>query len=74
MTTRPKDSELQQARLAQIQDDIDEVQENQQHGSKRPLSQPTTSIGFPPSKSPLVTSMISLNWSRRSLEGIDSFV
>ena len=53
MTTRPKDSELQQARLAQIQDDIDEVQENQQHGSKRPLSQPTTSIGFPALEKPL---------------------
>lgn len=52
MATSPRDTELQQARLAQIQDDIDEVQE-QQHGSKRPLSQPTTSIGFPALEKPL---------------------
>ncbi|QHS74726.1 Hif1p [Saccharomyces paradoxus] len=53
MATSPRDTELQQARLAQIQDDIDEAQEQQQHGSKRPLSQPTTSIGFPTLEKPL---------------------
>lgn len=53
ISTSPKNTELQQARLAQIQDDIDEVQEQQQHGSKRPLSQATTSIGFPAFDKPL---------------------
>ncbi|QID86583.1 hat1 interacting factor [Saccharomyces pastorianus] len=50
----PKDAQLQQARLAQIQDDIDEAQDQQQqHGPKRPFSQPTTSIGFPALDKPL---------------------
>ncbi|CAI4034920.1 hypothetical protein SMKI_12G0560 [Saccharomyces mikatae IFO 1815] len=54
IATSPRDLELQQARLAQIQDDIDEVQEQQQHHrSKRPLPQTTTSIGFPALKKPL---------------------
>lgn len=54
IATAPKDAQLQQARLAQIQDDIDEAQDQQQqHGPKRPFAQTTTSIGFPALDKPL---------------------